>query len=687
MSNYITIGRNFKVSDKYNSDDFNNPLLTIDGLLAQSSIGVNIPNGTSSAAEYRQVLTGNFNLIKTDSATTGAIPFIYVILHGDEVNGYYDVNVLEGVNEYGTKAKADSTAERYYYYTGSTVQVDVSIMPGLSNYIASNIDYNDSSYQWFSGVHGVPFTIDTNLPVFLVSDSFNTNNPLVLLFMKHMITPEYLVENYSEVIDIVNVAEEKKEKVWYIYNEYRNGSTDLLDGFVPTPNSLTIRKYEKIKAIGGELSMVKQSDGTYSIVNNGATIIGSYYGTQDTYTYDKYLNEIHVTSGFVGYWDKRTVSASINCATRFDTNMYYYRSQEDYDDVISGRKTPEEVAENYPEVNGGGKKENNTGTRDKKTEMGTPSITLSGTGVGQVILSKAQLTVLSYKMFTNDDSQWDLIEKGLRMYGGNPIDSVIDLAFYPFNVTNICNVGPLDDIKLGGWNTGVSGRFISSSNKTLKMGSMYIDKTFKNFKDFYTQTAQIWLPYIGLKQLDIKRFMGKTLSVEYAVDLFTHSCTAYLFADDIMVDYYNGTMGVTLPLTATNFSAYATKMIELTASMGAGVIGAAVGGGVGAVGLAGALPQVASITNINNYRETKGSVTSFIGAFSPQYVYLLFEQLESVDDEESIRNLRGLPSNSSGSISSFSGFLSVSNVNLVCGGATETEKQEILSYLNNGIYI
>lgn len=678
----IEIKPNFNISDTYDSELlYGNPLLTIDAIIPDLYINYKLPNEISPYGNSTKF--GELNLRKPTDGD-GCFPIIWIEASDDR--NYVTLDIIGSTQDRQAGIGVDtsnSLGSKYYYRDGRII--DDYMTFELRNYLPINFDY---TIDLWGGEYGYPFYINTNLPIFLVTSNFDYANTFVQSFMKRTITAEELVERYSEVIKIANASEEEPElKEWYVYNEYIHGKTDLLEGFTPDPQGSLIRKYEKIKAKGGTLSMVRQADGTYKIMNSGAEIIGSFYGNHTIYDLRAYPNVIFVDSGFVGYWDKKTESDSITCATRFDTNMYYYRNEQDYNDVISGVKKPKDVAENYDEIDKGQKKENNTGEKDKVTVMGKPD--WSNIFVNQWLLTFEDLRSLAMSIYPdpNDTDQLEKIQKGISAIFTNPIDAISDLAFYPIDIRRIATLGSVRPLHIAGVDMNVRSQPISKCSDTLVMGEYFFEETEKNYKNYYTQSVQIWLPYIGMKQLDIKRLMGKRFRVEYAFDLLTHQCTAFLFADDILVDYYPGEIGINMPITATNFAQYASNYISLIGSATGVIAGAAANPVMGA---AGAIPmsfEMAKTMNINNYRESKGGVTSGIAAFSPQYVYLLFEQLESEDDDDAIRAMRGWPSNAFGRLEEFGGFLSVTDVELDCTRATESEKAEIESLLRSGIRI
>lgn len=200
------------------------------------------------------------------------------------------------------------------------------------------------------------------------------------------------------------------------------------------------------------------------------------------------------------------------------------------------------------------------------------------------------------------------------------------------------------------------------------------------------------------------------------------------------MDYFNGQMGVTMPITLTDYAGYANSQIATL--LGAGALAAGVAGGMamGVVGLGGAAAGLAgtaigtsgvagaaaaagaglnaagaatiigagapvagaalgaktvyglSQNNINKHNVTKGGSSSMINEYLPQYVEFIFEIQEDCAPDN-YGSQYGYPSMKSGSVGSFQGFLKCQSVKLDCGVATENEKNQIKTMLLNGIYI
>ena len=330
------------------------------------------------------------------------------------------------------------------------------------------------------------------------------------------------------------------------------------------------------------------------------------------------------------------------------------------------------------------------------------------------------------------------IVNGLKMFGESIIDSVCSLVFFPIDLTTVfTRLEPVNHIFFGGYQypptgdpTTLSANKVNAYDGYIDLGTVTIQDSYP--KGDYRNTSEycrvsIFLPYVGLTELSYEKYVGKTLKVRYYIDLNTGSCLVCLLCDDgdgyKLYDYVNGQIGAQIPITLTDSSAYAQAQLRnissLATSITAGATGLGTGlasrgsgilqqamngntfgsvmevgamnaeGAVGAfstgVGLSKAMYDIKQ-TNINNFKTTKGGSGAIGNQYLPQYVYLVFEYIET-EETPNLLQLEGRPSNKSGALDSFSGYLEVDSVKLSCSYATENEKKEIEQLLNTGVYI
>ena len=169
------------------------------------------------------------------------------------------------------------------------------------------------------------------------------------------------------------------------------------------------------------------------------------------------------------------------------------------------------------------------------------------------------------------------------------------------------------------------------------------------------------------------------------------------------MDTYDGQIGIVNPITSEDLAGYAQAQISgiksaLGSVAGGGITGAMAGAKGGAYGAAagaivgsglGAVNAGLTAYGLMNMKPqlfSSGGYSGALGANLPQYAFLVFA-IHETEEPANLIQTHGKPSNRSGQIGDFSGFLSVNSVNLNCGKATEAEKAEILQLLYNGIII
>ena len=401
-----------------------------------------------------------------------------------------------------------------------------------------------------------------------------------------------------------------------------------------------------------------------------------------------------------------------------------FKNEDDADDYIDDI-LPISEADNWDDISPAYPPENQTEEEDDETDMG--EVYTRAFFSQQYICPVGALQEISNAFFDTDSGGItgivDDIIKGLRMYGNDITQAVQGCVYYPINLNEIfTDTMSQNYIYFGGYRFNLQS---SSVNRIIHpngykyFGSFFFKSTFgtvdrPNYRDYEPyQRLFCYLAYIGWVQLDIARYINKTVSVKYYFDTRTNGCMACLFANDVLVDYFNGQCGVSMPITLTDYSAYASAQIRTllglnSASSGdAGVVGdfaknvgsglvesGAMSAGVFAGGLLAGGAMVAGTktlynltqNNINNFNKTKGGSTSMLNQYLPQEILFMLE-IQDADETPNEISLQGYPSNASGQIQSFNGYLEVDAVKLVCSGATANEKAEIIKQLQNGIYI
>ncbi len=171
----------------------------------------------------------------------------------------------------------------------------------------------------------------------------------------------------------------------------------------------------------------------------------------------------------------------------------------------------------------------------------------------------AQLGQLGGYLWDND-----LIDI-LRKIWQNPLDGIISLIqVYATPVT-----GGNSNIILGYLDSGVSAAVVSNQFVTVDCGSIVIDEQSENCLDYIPYTKlELYLPFIGITEIDTNEFMSGTINVKYKVDVYTGTCLAEVKCTRSR-DLANGTILYT-------FSGNCSQQIPLTSGDARGVFGALV---------------------------------------------------------------------------------------------------------------
>lgn len=390
-----------------------------------------------------------------------------------------------------------------------------------------------------------------------------------------------------------------------------------------------------------------------------------------------------------------------------DTNIYIAHNRQQALDYLNGLVPAEDLI-NYGSVGDPTIAENETGTKELITEFGGNYS--ENVFSHDYLMTRTELADVGGKFF--DTTVLQALLDGLKLYGNNPMDSVLSCLYFPFDLSTICTASQVSDIYFGSYKMeNVSARKVSTREGYKELGSTYIKPTFYNWLDYAATHIYLYLPYIGFVELDVNKYLDKWLKIVYMVDLHSGECEASLCADGLLMDTYSGQIGIKQPITYNDLASYFQAQITALrngvmtsiaapfagaaggaqAGSQAGPYGAIAGAALGATGGEMFGKVNAAWTGYKFVKTkpplfSKGGYSSEVGANMPQYAFLVF-MYNDVEIPENELALYGKPSVASGRIADFNGFLAVNCVQLNCPRATEEEKAEIEALLSKGIYI
>ena len=331
-----------------------------------------------------------------------------------------------------------------------------------------------------------------------------------------------------------------------------------------------------------------------------------------------------------------------------------------------------------------------------ETEIPAVNLAVSGVGCNIYALSEAQIkTLMSDCLYQTDPTIINNVKDALWTWGNNPIDFFIDCYYVPFDISNFYNTDSAG-VKFG---TYVFTNYVypivtetSGSRKTLF--NTTFEGVYGDWRDYTQFEYDLFLPFIGFVKLDVAKYLNKKVRCEMMFDLTTHNLRYYLFCDDVITDRFDGSVGINIPLMASDMVNkakndrqagydYVGRAVQLASSPlswggGQNPISSAVNGILGA--------KQALEKGMERARESvNGGFASSMNVYDITMAYLRIREKQLVIPD-TIHSLYNYPSYYMGPISALSGYCELVNARF-SSTATQPEIEEIESLLRNGVIL
>ena len=321
-----------------------------------------------------------------------------------------------------------------------------------------------------------------------------------------------------------------------------------------------------------------------------------------------------------------------------------------------------------------------------ETPLNYPTITAVGAFNKYFAISKEDIYDLCDFLYTNNQSAISDMLDGLKLNGENPMNFLISLKMFPFDIGEYAQIEPANIGFGNGVDTGIVAERVNSFTAVLDLGSCTFRNYNHNFYDYEPYTnAKLYIPFCGEVSINTAQFVGHTINVKMIVDIITGACCAVVFCDGIAVSYSNGNMAVEIPITGENATEYVSRgMADISKSVGS-VIGLANGGGVSS-----ALQGLQAAYDFNHMPtplQTNGTSTAQTNFYKPQKCYFVV-QSPVLLPTTAYKSQVGYACEVTRTLNDLHGFTVCGNVtNITPAQATEQEINEIKQLLESGVYL
>lgn len=347
-------------------------------------------------------------------------------------------------------------------------------------------------------------------------------------------------------------------------------------------------------------------------------------------------------------------------------------------------------------------------TSDKIEPPALP--TLTATDCGFVTLYSPGLnTLLQFCNYLWSDNLWVAVQK----WFADPSQIMVGLGIVPVQVeTNGTYYH-----KVGTVEFPVPMPLVKSQYQEFDCGSLEVKHFWGSSLDYapYTQ-IQVYLPYIGVRELNTDEIMGRTVSIKYHIDLYGGGVVAIISVDNSVRYQYSGNCMQQIPISSANYSELIANLVQLACVVGTGIAAAGAGAaayaneaasesiGIAAVessddfgaglanwignGGAGKLLNCTVQTIMSNKPriERTGSLGAVTGQMAIQTPFLIITRPEQ-SLPENYKHYNGYPSNITSRLGDLTGFTQVENIRLNDIPATQPEIIEIYDLLQKGVII
>lgn len=259
----------------------------------------------------------------------------------------------------------------------------------------------------------------------------------------------------------------------------------------------------------------------------------------------------------------------------------------------------------------------------------------------------------------------------LKKLFNDPMQAIIGLH----KVYSPVQTSGLGTIKCGYLDSQVPSKLVSEQYVIVDCGSVDMQEYFGNVFDYppYTEVS-IYLPFIGIRQLDPSDVMRSTISVKYHVDVLTGACLAEVSvqrdASGGTLYTFSGDAAVRYPVSSGSYMGIVSGLIGVATSIVSGNL----------------LPALGGATRLHTNVDRSGSFTGNSGAMGSKIPYLIISRPQTAMANK-FETLSGYPSNTFTPLSACKGFTQVKYCHVENLSATETEKNEIEQLLKEGVIL
>lgn len=285
--------------------------------------------------------------------------------------------------------------------------------------------------------------------------------------------------------------------------------------------------------------------------------------------------------------------------------------------------------------------------------------------------TSSELNQLASKLWSDS-----FIEE-IKKIQNDPLEAIISLHSVPFGIVGASR----QNCRIGNYDSEIAMDTIGAQFYTVDCGNISIPEHWASALDYAPYTdIEIYLPFCGVKPLQIDDVMNRVLNVKYNIDILTGAAICMVKCGDSVLYTYNTEIAQNIPISASNHA----QLYQSIISAASAVVGVA-SGGAGAV--VGAVQSAATVAASKHSQVSRGgSLGGSVGVLGDFVPYLIIHRpIQSLAAD--FAHKKGYPSNITATLSRVSGYTEVDSIHLENIPCTDMEREELLRILQEGVIL
>ena len=263
----------------------------------------------------------------------------------------------------------------------------------------------------------------------------------------------------------------------------------------------------------------------------------------------------------------------------------------------------------------------------------------------------------------------------------SPMDAIIGLH----KIFATPTTGAEQNIKVGYLDSGVPSKIVTEQYVTIDCGSVLLQEYFGNVFDYTDTTINLYLPFIGIRQISTADAVRGLINVVYHVDVITGACLAEVRIDRDnaggTIYQFSGSCAVQYPLSSGSYMGIVSGILSTATSVCMGLAFGGIGGGIISGMNAGArMLGGGSSANISK----AGNFSGNAGAMGIKKPYIIISRPQTALATDFNKYI-GKPANHTTTIGACTGFFKCREIHLEFIGATDDEMSELNTLLTTGV--